>query len=86
MSPRLSSPSHPSGGQGSPSGGQSGRGRGSFTQRDRDLIGQTVRIIQGPFKGHIGIVKDATGTTARVELHAYCKIISVDRMRLDSDL
>lgn len=83
MSPRLSSPSHPSGGQqSSPSGGQAGRGRGSFTQRDRDLIGETVRIIQGPFKGYIGIVKDATGSTARVELHSYCKIISVDRTRL----
>ena len=33
-------------------------------------------------QGYIGIVKDATDTTARVELHAYCKTITVDRSRL----
>ena len=32
--------------------------------------------------GYVGIVKDATETTARVELHSSCKTISVDRMRL----
>ena len=32
--------------------------------------------------GYIGIVKDATETTARVELHSNCKTISVDRSRL----
>ena len=36
------------------------------------------------FPGHIGIVKDATEATARVELHASCKIISVDRTRLSN--
>jgi transcription elongation factor len=25
--------------------------------RDRELIGQTIKITQGPYKGHIGIVK-----------------------------
>jgi transcription elongation factor len=33
--------------------------------------------------GYIGIVKDATETTARVELHSNCKTISVDRSRLN---
>lgn len=57
MSPRLSSPAHPdSGGGGAPSmgrggGGGAGAGRGGLTKRDKELIGQTVRIIQGPFKG-----------------------------------
>ncbi|XP_041321457.1 transcription elongation factor SPT5, partial [Pyrgilauda ruficollis] len=49
MSPRISSPMHPSGaGQrgGFGAGGLS-RGRG---RRDNDLIGQTVRISQGPYK------------------------------------
>ena len=32
--------------------------------------------------GYVGIVKDATETTARVELHSSVKTISVDRMRL----
>ncbi|MBN3309999.1 SPT5H factor, partial [Amia calva] len=135
MSPRISSPMHPGGG---------GGGR-----RDNDLIGQTVRISQGPYKdetkielfginstrrvwrrrndpkntiptvkhgggnimlwgcfsakgtgqlhrikgtmdgamyrqilGYIGVVKDATESTARVELHSTCQTISVDRQRL----
>lgn len=38
--------------------------------------------MQGPYKSHIGIVKDATETTARVELHSKCQTISVDRSRI----
>uniref|UniRef100_A0A8C7UP67 Transcription elongation factor SPT5 n=1 Tax=Oncorhynchus mykiss TaxID=8022 RepID=A0A8C7UP67_ONCMY len=50
MSPRISSPMHPGGGgEGGGGGGQMGRGRG---RRDNDLIGQTVRISQGPYKGN----------------------------------
>ena len=52
MSPRLSSPMHPSqGGAGTSGGGQRGggrgrgRGRGSIG-RDRELIGQTIKITQ----------------------------------------
>ena len=45
-------------------------------------LGQTVRVRQGPYKGHIGVVKDATESTARVELHATCQTINVDRSRL----
>uniref|UniRef100_A0A673HAP1 Transcription elongation factor SPT5 n=1 Tax=Sinocyclocheilus rhinocerous TaxID=307959 RepID=A0A673HAP1_9TELE len=84
MSPRISSPMHPGGGgkqfhQHRGGGGGMGRGRG---RRDNDLIGQTVRISQGPYKGYIGVVKDATESTARVELHSTCQTISVDRQRL----
>ena len=69
MSPRLSSPMHPTqggGGGGSGGGGggrgghQGGRGRGrggGNIGRDRDLIGQTIKITQGPYKSHVGIVK-----------------------------
>uniref|UniRef100_A0A8B9NCB1 Transcription elongation factor SPT5 n=1 Tax=Accipiter nisus TaxID=211598 RepID=A0A8B9NCB1_9AVES len=69
MSPRISSPMHPSGAgqRGGFGGGGMSRGRG---RRDNDLIGQTVRISQGPYKGYIGVVKDATESTARVELHS----------------
>lgn len=90
MSPRLSSPVHPSSG-GLPnilSGGRSpgvGQGRGQPTgnrMRNRDLIGQTIKITQGHYKGSIGIVKDATETTARVELHSSCQTISVDCNRI----
>ncbi|XP_078489937.1 transcription elongation factor SPT5 isoform X4 [Ciona intestinalis] len=83
MSPRIGSPArqdnerNKQGGQGG--GGGRGRGRG---QRDMGIIGQTVRVRQGPYKGHIGVVKDATESTARVELHATCQTINVDRMRL----
>ena len=52
MSPRISSPAHPSGGGG---GGQQGMGRGGRNRRDTELIGQTVRIIQGPFKGRVSL-------------------------------
>lgn len=83
MSPRISSPAHPSGGDRGRGrgGGRGGRG-GGVMKRDREIIGQTVRIVQGPFKGYIGIVKDATDSTARIELHSSCKTISVDRQRL----
>ena len=74
MSPRLSSPAHPSsggagGGRGMERGAGSdrdrqrggfrgrGRGRGGGMGRDRELIGQTIKITQGPYKGHIGMVK-----------------------------
>lgn len=62
-------------------GGGRGGGRGRIT-RDRDLIGTTVKIIKGPYKGNIGIVKDATQSTARVELHTSCQTISVDRKHI----
>lgn len=51
-------------------------------RRDNQIIGKSVRIIQGPLKGYYGIVKDATEQTARVELHSSCKTISVDRSRI----
>ena len=75
MSPRISSPMHPSGGGGGGGrggggggggrggGGRGGGGAGGFGRgggrmgRDRDLIGKTIKVTQGPYKGHIGIVK-----------------------------
>jgi hypothetical protein len=50
MSPRITSPLHPSGaGRG---GGGRGRGRGGAgVRRDRELIGQTIKITGGPYKG-----------------------------------
>lgn len=54
----------------------------SGTRRNVSIIGKTARISQGPYKGYVGIVKDATDTTARVELHTKCQTISVDLVRL----
>lgn len=64
------------GGGGGRGGGAGGRGR---VARDRDIIGTTIKITRGPFKGNIGLVKDATQSTARIELHTSCQTISVDR-------
>lgn len=51
-------------------------------RRDTNLIGQTVRISQGPYKGYVGMVKDATESTCKIELHAKCQTITVDRNRV----
>ena len=45
--------------------GPKGRGKGGFQRggetsswrKDRDLIGKAVKIVQGCYKGHIGIIK-----------------------------
>ncbi|XP_054161598.1 transcription elongation factor SPT5-like [Oppia nitens] len=93
MSPRIAaSPQHPSSGGGmTPSrggggGGGGGHGGGGFKggrdRSDLELIGKTIKITQGTYKGYIGIVKDAIGTTARVELHSTCQTITVDKTRI----
>lgn len=46
--------------------------------RDR-LIGKTVIIRKGPWKGLLGIVKDTTENQARIELHTKNKIITVSK-------
>ena len=56
MSPRITSPLHPSGAGrgGGASGGGRGRGRGGGgIRRDRELIGQTIKITGGPYKGNL---------------------------------
>ena len=46
--------------------------------RDR-AIGKTVTIRKGPYKGLLGIVKDATDFEARVELHTNSRTITVPK-------
>lgn len=46
--------------------------------RDR-LVGKTVTIRKGPYKGLLGRVKDTTDTTARVELHSASKVVMVEK-------
>ena len=86
MSPRIQSPAHPSSGGGGGGGGGGGRGfanmKGGRDRSDLDLIGKTIKITQGTYKGYIGIVKDSIGMTARVELHATCQTITVDKQRI----
>ncbi|KJE92244.1 transcription factor Tat-CT1 [Capsaspora owczarzaki ATCC 30864] len=62
-----------------PAGGL-GRGRGA--RRHDEMIGKSVVIRSGPYKGLLGIVKDATETVARVELHTKAKTVSVDKAQL----
>uniref|UniRef100_A0A914Y3Q5 Transcription elongation factor SPT5 n=1 Tax=Panagrolaimus superbus TaxID=310955 RepID=A0A914Y3Q5_9BILA len=52
-------------------------------RRNMTMIGKNVRIKGGPYKGHYGIVKDATESTANVELHANCKTQQFDVNRLE---
>jgi transcription elongation factor SPT5 len=49
--------------------------------RDK-TIGQTVTVRQGPYKGLMGIIKDATDATARVELHTKSKTITIEKAKL----
>lgn len=63
-------------------GGGRGPGPRGRVTRDRDLIGTTIKITKGPYKGNIGVVKDATQATARIELHTCCQTISVDRKHI----
>lgn len=82
MSPQIQSPMHPSGGRGRGSFGRGfggGRGGRAGVSRDREILGKTIKITGGPYKGAVGIIKDATESTARVELHSSCQTISVDR-------
>lgn len=93
MSPRaMMSPRHGDGkdGAGGRGGGGGGGGRtplgqnkGGRAKGDLELIGKTIKITKGQYKGHIGIVKDAIGQTARVELHSACQTITVDKSRID---
>ncbi|KAF1990260.1 transcription elongation factor Spt5 [Aulographum hederae CBS 113979] len=46
--------------------------------RDK-MIGKTVSVRKGVYKGLLGIVKDTTETEARVELHTKNKLITVNR-------
>ncbi|KAI9042635.1 transcription elongation factor spt5 [Aspergillus affinis] len=46
--------------------------------RDR-MIGKTVLVRKGPFKGLVGIVKDSTDVQARVELHSKNKLVTIEK-------
>jgi len=54
-------------------------GRG---KRDDALIGKTVRIQAGQWKGYLGAVSDATATHVQVELHSRLKKVMVVRERV----
>lgn len=83
--PRISSPMHSSGDGGRNIGGRDGRGDRSGSdgvRRDRNIIGKTIKIIRGAFKGSVGIVKGIGETSIRVELHTPFQTIMVKRSHI----
>ncbi|KAB1671514.1 hypothetical protein [Gossypium barbadense] len=64
--------------RGGPPFDSSGRHRGGRGGHDA-LIGTTVKIRQGPFKGYRGRVVDIKGQSVRVELESQMKVVTVDR-------
>ncbi|KAK8965315.1 hypothetical protein KSP40_PGU017846 [Platanthera guangdongensis] len=73
-SPYLQSPRRPPRGP-TDNGGRFNRGgRGNDT-----LVGRTIKIRSGPFKGYRGRVVEVTGALVRIELDSQMKIIAVKR-------
>lgn len=62
---------------------QSARGGAqNFRKGSDSLVGKTVRIQSGQWKGYLGVVSDATATHVQVELHSRLKKIMVVRERV----
>jgi len=63
-------------------GGKTGGPAAARGRRDDGLIGKTVRIQAGQYKGLLGIVCDATATHVQVELHSRPRKVMVIRERV----
>jgi transcription elongation factor SPT5 len=61
---------------------QSHGGPPTRNKRDDGLIGKTVRIQAGQWKGYLGTVADSTPTHLQVELHSRLKKVMVVRERV----
>jgi transcription elongation factor SPT5 len=59
-----------------------GGGIGPRGKHDDALIGKSVRIQAGQWKGYVGTVSDATATHVQVELHSRLKKVMVVRERV----
>ncbi|XP_065877417.1 putative transcription elongation factor SPT5 homolog 1 isoform X2 [Euphorbia lathyris] len=62
-----------------------GRHRGGRGRHDA-LLGTTIKIRQGPFKGYRGRVKEIKGQSVRVELESQMKVILVDRNNISDNV
>ncbi|OQR83266.1 transcription elongation factor SPT5 [Achlya hypogyna] len=70
-------------------GGRGGRGgRGDFGGRggrggrggaSSDLVGKTVKIKRGQWKGYIGMVVDESEATVKVEIHCKSKCVEIEK-------
>jgi transcription elongation factor len=50
-----------------------------YIYRTDDMLGKTVKLIKGQYKGHLGIVVEATETHVKVEMSTKHKILTVER-------
>ncbi|XP_077211563.1 putative transcription elongation factor SPT5 homolog 1 isoform X2 [Tasmannia lanceolata] len=66
-------------------GGRNRGGRGGRGGHD-PLIGTTIKIRLGPFKGYRGRVKDVNGSSVRVELESQMKIVTVNRNQISDSV
>ena len=80
--PCISAPMRPSGGGGRGGGASRGGGRSAGARRHREIIGSTIKITGGAYKGNVGIVRDATEEIVHVELHSNCLTVAVARSRI----
>ncbi|XP_065879397.1 putative transcription elongation factor SPT5 homolog 1 [Euphorbia lathyris] len=64
------------------SGGRHRGGRGGHDA----LLGTTIKIRQGPFKGYSGRVKEIKGQSVQVELESQMKVILVDRNNISDNV
>ncbi|XAR49624.1 hypothetical protein NMG60_11032888 [Bertholletia excelsa] len=64
------------------SGGRHRGGRGGHDP----LVGTTIKIRQGPFKGYRGRVVDVKGSSVRVELESQMKVVTVDRHHISDNV
>ncbi|KAF5955129.1 hypothetical protein HYC85_007985 [Camellia sinensis] len=64
------------------SGGRHRGGRGGHDA----LVGTTVKVRQGPFKGYRGRVVDVKGSSVRVELESQMKVVTVDRHHISDNV
>ncbi|CEF66563.1 Transcription elongation factor SPT5 [Strongyloides ratti] len=46
------------------------------------LIGKTIKISKGPYKGYVGMLKSVSGNIGQVELITTCRTINVDISRI----
>ncbi|KAJ0405002.1 hypothetical protein P43SY_004919 [Pythium insidiosum] len=51
-------------------------------RNESDMIGKTVKIKKGQWKGYIGIVVEETEQKVKVEIHCKAKVVDVDRLHV----
>lgn len=63
-------------------GRQGPPGRGGMNRNESELIGQTVKVKKGRWKGYIGIVVDESEQKVKVEIHCKAQVVDVDKLNV----